>query len=43
MLSGGEAVAQHLEFVKQVFTNWQKPEVVLKGPNNIVPNNYVDM
>ena len=38
MLSGGEAVAQHFEFVKRAkraFTNWPKPEVVLKGPDNV--------
>ena len=35
MLSRGE---HYLEFVKQekeAFTNWPKPEVVLKGPDNI--------
>ena len=36
MLSGGEVVAQHLEFVqqaKQMFTNWPNSKVVLKGPD----------
>ena len=34
MLSGGKAAAEYLEFVKQVkqaFTNWPNPEIVLKG------------
>ena len=35
ILSGSEAVAQHLEFVKQAFTNWLKPEVVLKSPDTV--------
>ena len=35
MLSGGKAVAEHFEFVKRAFTNWPKPEVVLKGPDNV--------
>ena len=38
MLSGGEAIAKHLEFVKQASqasTNWPKPEVVFKCPDNI--------
>ena len=37
MLSRGAAVAQLSEFVKQgqqAFTNWPKPEAVLKGPEN---------
>ena len=39
MLSRDKAVAQHLKSVKQVkgaYTNWAKPEVVLKGPDNLI-------
>ena len=38
MLSGGKAVAQNFEFMKRAkraFTNWPKPEVVLKDPDNV--------